>query len=108
MRGWLSSATTQSDRRRNVFPEPRAIVSARSRAILYGVTFEGAPLLRGMRAQNDDRLFATGDGCWDIGNFLEPAGSAAEQGKAFSSFLLARNSGKFLGRSNSRPDARSA
>jgi branched-chain amino acid transport system substrate-binding protein len=50
-------------------------------AIFYGGTFEGAPLLKEMRAQNDDRLFATGDGCWDIGNFLEPAGSAAEQGE---------------------------
>ena len=50
-------------------------------AIFYGGTFEGAPLLKEMRARKDDRLFATGDGCWDIGNFLEPAGSAAERGE---------------------------
>ncbi|TPL97201.1 ABC transporter substrate-binding protein [Mesorhizobium sp. B2-3-11] len=50
-------------------------------AIFYGGTFEGAPLVKEMRTRQDDRLFATGDGCWDVGNFLEPAGAAAEQGE---------------------------
>lgn len=52
-----------------------------ARAVFYGGTFEGAPLLKAMRARGDGRLLATGDGCWDVGNFLEPAGSAAEGGE---------------------------
>jgi branched-chain amino acid transport system substrate-binding protein len=54
---------------------------AEADVVFFGGTFEGAPLVREMRAQADDRLLATGDGCWDIGNFLEPAGGAAEKGE---------------------------
>ncbi|MDW6021682.1 branched-chain amino acid ABC transporter substrate-binding protein [Mesorhizobium sp. BAC0120] len=50
-------------------------------ALFYGGTFEGAPLLRAMRSHGLSQLFATGDGCWDISNFLEPTGAAAEQGE---------------------------
>jgi branched-chain amino acid transport system substrate-binding protein len=46
--------------------------------IFYGGTFEGAPLLRDVRDAGMPQLFAAGDGCWDIGNFLTPAGSYAE------------------------------
>jgi branched-chain amino acid transport system substrate-binding protein len=49
--------------------------------IFYGGTFEGAPLLKAMRSHDDGRLLATGDGCWDVENFLRPAGSAAEEGE---------------------------
>jgi len=49
--------------------------------IFYGGTFEGAPLLKALRSQGDGRLLATGDGCWDVPNFLQPAGAAAEQGE---------------------------
>ncbi|WP_246689027.1 MULTISPECIES: branched-chain amino acid ABC transporter substrate-binding protein [unclassified Mesorhizobium] len=47
--------------------------------VFYGGTFEGAPLLKAMRAARVRHLLATGDGCWDGWNFLEPAGQAAEQ-----------------------------
>ncbi|WP_280971141.1 MULTISPECIES: ABC transporter substrate-binding protein [unclassified Bradyrhizobium] len=49
--------------------------------LFYGGTFEGAPLLRTMRTRGRDVLLATGDGCWDRVNFLEPAGAAAEAGE---------------------------
>ncbi|MEH2499758.1 ABC-type branched-subunit amino acid transport system substrate-binding protein [Bradyrhizobium sp. AZCC 1678] len=41
--------------------------------VFYGGTFEGAPLLKEMRTQRYMQLFAAGDGCWDVGNFLVPA-----------------------------------
>jgi branched-chain amino acid transport system substrate-binding protein len=49
--------------------------------VFYGETFEGAPLLRSLRAAGRNDLFATGDGCWDLTNFLEPAGSVATAGE---------------------------
>ncbi len=49
--------------------------------LFYGGAFEGAFLLKAMREQGRNQLFATGDGCWDKTNFLEPAGSAATQGE---------------------------
>jgi len=47
----------------------------------YGGTFEGLPLLKTMRRTGLPHLLATGDGCWDDWNFLEPAADAAEQGE---------------------------
>jgi branched-chain amino acid transport system substrate-binding protein len=41
--------------------------------IFYGGTFEGALLLRDLRDAGMAQLFAAGDGCWDVGNFLAPA-----------------------------------
>ena len=49
--------------------------------VFYGGTFEGAPLLKAMRAAGLPQLFATGDGCWDVWNFLEPTGEVAERGE---------------------------
>jgi branched-chain amino acid transport system substrate-binding protein len=49
--------------------------------LFYGGTFEGAGLVRAMRAAGHGQLFAAGDGCWDGLNFLQPAGSAAEAGE---------------------------
>jgi branched-chain amino acid transport system substrate-binding protein len=49
--------------------------------VFYGGTFEGAPLLRQLRARGLGQLFATGDGCWDVENFVAPAGAAAEAGE---------------------------
>lgn len=46
--------------------------------VFYGGTYEGAPLLRELRAAGQPQLFAAGDGCWDIENFLKPAAGAAE------------------------------
>jgi branched-chain amino acid transport system substrate-binding protein len=41
--------------------------------VFYGGSFEGAPLLRALREAGIMHLFATGDGCWDVENFLRPA-----------------------------------
>lgn len=49
--------------------------------LFYGGSFEGAYILRAMRAAGLDALFAAGDGCWDRKNFLEPAGDACARGE---------------------------
>lgn len=49
--------------------------------LFYGGSFEGAYILRALRAAGLDQVFAAGDGCWDVANFLEPAGDAAEVGE---------------------------
>jgi len=49
--------------------------------LFYGGTFEGAPLLTALRAAGFSQLMATGDGCWDVVNFLRPAGEALDQGE---------------------------
>jgi branched-chain amino acid transport system substrate-binding protein len=38
------------------------------------------PLLRQMRLQGLDQLFACGDGCWDVKGFIEPAQGAWSKG----------------------------
>jgi branched-chain amino acid transport system substrate-binding protein len=47
----------------------------------YGGSFEGADLLRAIRAAGLAQCFATGDGCWDVANFLEPAAESATAGE---------------------------
>jgi branched-chain amino acid transport system substrate-binding protein len=49
--------------------------------VFYGGSFEGAPLLCALRDAGVGHLFATGDGCWDVENFLCRAGSAAQAGE---------------------------
>jgi branched-chain amino acid transport system substrate-binding protein len=49
--------------------------------LFYGGAFDGAPLLKAMRAAGLMQLFAAGDGCWDVKHFLEPAGPAALAGE---------------------------
>jgi len=49
--------------------------------LFYGGAFEGAFLLKAMRESGLTQLFAAGDGCWDITNFVEPAGDAARKGE---------------------------
>ena len=49
--------------------------------VFYGGTFEGAHIVKALRAHGKDVLFAAGDGCWDVANFLRPAGSAAMEGE---------------------------
>lgn len=56
-------------------------LASRCDCLFYGGTYEGAPLLRALRDRARNQLVATGDGCWDIGNFLEPAGEIAESGE---------------------------
>jgi branched-chain amino acid transport system substrate-binding protein len=63
----------------------------------YGGTFEGAPLLRAMRGLGLRQLLATGDGCWDVPNFLEPAGSAAEKGEGVLVLSACEEIGKVPG-----------
>lgn len=46
--------------------------------IFYGGTFEGAHLLQALRAHDVPQLLATGDGCWDVTNFIEPASAVVE------------------------------
>jgi branched-chain amino acid transport system substrate-binding protein len=63
----------------------------------YGGTFEGAPLLHAMRDLGLQQLLATGDGCWDVANFLEPAGRAAEQGEGVLVLSACEEIGKVPG-----------
>ena len=42
---------------------------------------EGGYILKAMRAQGLDQVFACGDGCWDVKNFIEPAAGAATKGE---------------------------
>jgi len=49
--------------------------------VFYGGAFEGALLLKAMRHAGLKQLFAAGDGCWDVPNFLEAAGDASETGE---------------------------
>jgi branched-chain amino acid transport system substrate-binding protein len=63
------------------FHELVRVLPADMDTLFYGGTFEGAPILRALRAKGLHQLMATGDGCWDIGNFLEPAGPTAEEGE---------------------------
>jgi len=48
--------------------------------LFYGGTFEGAFVLKSMRDAGLIQRFAAGDGCWDVKNFVEPAGDALSQG----------------------------
>jgi branched-chain amino acid transport system substrate-binding protein len=64
--------------------------------LFYGGTFEGAPLLKAMRSRGLHQLMATGDGCWDVRNFLEPASEAAEQGEGVLVYLPVRRSEQCL------------
>jgi branched-chain amino acid transport system substrate-binding protein len=49
--------------------------------LFYGGTFEGAPLLKAVRSAGLPQLMATGDGCWDVENFLLPAQDVIEKGE---------------------------
>jgi branched-chain amino acid transport system substrate-binding protein len=49
--------------------------------LFYGGSFDGAPLLKTMRSAGLSQLFAAGDGCWDVANFVEPAGPDAAEGE---------------------------
>jgi branched-chain amino acid transport system substrate-binding protein len=49
--------------------------------LFYGGTFEGASILKAMREAGLMQRFAAGDGCWDVKNFVEPAGDALSRGE---------------------------
>jgi branched-chain amino acid transport system substrate-binding protein len=77
----------------NGFPEEADLV-------FYGGTFEGAPLLKEMRTQRYMQLFAAGDGCWDIVNFLVPAGRSATEGEGVIVLSACPEIGKVAGSSD--------
>jgi len=58
-----------------------ASLSKETDLFFYGGTFEGAYLLKALRAGGYTQLMATGDGCWDKVNFLDIAGPSAETGE---------------------------
>jgi branched-chain amino acid transport system substrate-binding protein len=49
--------------------------------LFYGGSFDGAALLKTMRTAGLPQLFAAGDGCWDVRNFVDPAAAAASAGE---------------------------
>ena len=65
--------------------------------LFYGGSFDGAPLLKAMRAAGMMQLFAAGDGCWDVKNFVEPAGAAATAGEGVLVLSAALAVGRMLG-----------
>jgi branched-chain amino acid transport system substrate-binding protein len=65
--------------------------------LFYGGSFDGAPLLSAMRAAGMMQLFAAGDGCWDVKNFIEPAGVAATAGEGVLVLAAALAVGRMLG-----------
>ncbi len=63
------------------FGEMLSRLPAQFDLVFYGGAFEGAYLLKAMRRYGFTQLFAAGDGCWDVTNFLQPAADAAAQGE---------------------------
>jgi branched-chain amino acid transport system substrate-binding protein len=49
--------------------------------LFYGGSFEGAFILKAMRRQGLEQLFASGDGCWDRWSFLDIAAKEASLGE---------------------------
>jgi branched-chain amino acid transport system substrate-binding protein len=58
---------------------------------------EGAYILKSMRAQGLDQVFACGDGCWDKKNFIEPSAGAATKGEGVRVLSAAPALGKVPG-----------
>ena len=58
---------------------------------------EGAYILKAMRAQGRDQVFACGDGCWDKKNFIEPSAGAATKGEGVRVLSAAPALGKVPG-----------
>ena len=60
---------------------------------------EGALILKEMRGQGRDQLFACGDGCWDVKGFILPSAGAAEKGEGVRILSAAPALGKVPGSS---------
>ncbi|MDQ2775593.1 MAG: ABC transporter substrate-binding protein [Acidobacteriota bacterium] len=58
-----------------------AEIPSRADVLFYGGAFEGAYLLQALRGAALKQLFAAGDGCWDVENFLQPAKDPATEGE---------------------------
>jgi branched-chain amino acid transport system substrate-binding protein len=73
--------TTQVEEGNKDFTSMVSTFSHQTDLFFYGGTFEGAYLLKALRAAGFSQLMATGDGCWDKINFMDVAGSATEKGE---------------------------
>jgi branched-chain amino acid transport system substrate-binding protein len=66
-------------------------------SLFFGGMREGAPILKEMRDQGINQLFACGDGCWDVKGFVVPAAGAAEKGEGVRILSAAPALGKVAG-----------
>jgi branched-chain amino acid transport system substrate-binding protein len=65
--------------------------------VFYGGMHEGSLILKEMRDQGVNQLFACGDGCWDVKGFVLPAAGAAEKGEGVRILSAAPALGKVPG-----------
>jgi branched-chain amino acid transport system substrate-binding protein len=65
--------------------------------LFFGGIREGALILKEMRAEGVNQLFACGDGCWDVKGFILPAAGAAEKGEGVRILSAAPALGKVPG-----------
>jgi branched-chain amino acid transport system substrate-binding protein len=65
--------------------------------LFFGGIREGALILKEMRGEGVDQLFACGDGCWDVKGFILPAAGAAEKGEGVRILSAAPALGKVPG-----------
>jgi branched-chain amino acid transport system substrate-binding protein len=65
--------------------------------LFFGGIREGALILKEMRDQGINQLFACGDGCWDVKGFIAPAQGAAEKGEGVRVLSAAPALGKVPG-----------
>jgi branched-chain amino acid transport system substrate-binding protein len=70
---------------------------AGSDLVFFGGIREGALILKEMRAQGLNQLFACGDGCWDVKGFIVPAEGAAVKGEGVRILSAAPALGKVPG-----------
>ena len=65
--------------------------------LFFGGIREGALILKEMREEGVNQLFACGDGCWDVKGFILPAAGAAEKGEGVRILSAAPALGKVPG-----------
>ena len=65
--------------------------------LFFGGIREGALILKEMRDQGVNQLFACGDGCWDVKGFILPASGAAEKAEGVRILSAAPALGKVPG-----------
>ncbi len=65
--------------------------------LFFGGIREGALILKEMRAEGFNQLFACGDGCWDVKGFILPAVGAAGKGEGVRILSAAPALGKVPG-----------
>jgi branched-chain amino acid transport system substrate-binding protein len=67
--------------------------------LFFGGIREGALILKEMRDEGVNQLFACGDGCWDVKGFITPSAGAAEKGEGVRILSAAPALGKVPGSS---------